>query len=76
MSTVNKRLLINKVLPGYWRVTIDNPPINLYDPEMFAELRVLMDDIEGDRDLKVVVPGLSDRRPRCAGASPQVQASR
>jgi enoyl-CoA hydratase/carnithine racemase len=55
MSTPNKRLIVNKVLPGYWRVTIDNPPINLYDPEMFAELRVLMDDIERDEKLKVVV---------------------
>lgn len=55
MSTPNKRLIVNKILPAYWRVTIDNPPINLYDPEMFAELRVLMDDIEGDDKLKVVV---------------------
>lgn len=55
MSSPAKRLLIKKILPGYWRVTIDNPPINLYDPEMFAELRVLMDDIESDKALKVVV---------------------
>jgi len=30
-------------------------PINLYDPEMFAELNVLMDTIDLDTELKVVV---------------------
>lgn len=51
----NNRLTINKVLPGYWRVVIENPPINLYDPEMFAELNVLMDKVDADKDLKVIV---------------------
>jgi enoyl-CoA hydratase/carnithine racemase len=41
--------------PSYWRVIIDNPPINLWDPSLFADLNVLMDNIEGDADLKVVV---------------------
>src|SRR6267143_1804046 len=54
MTTTN-RLTISKVTPAYWRVIIENPPINLYDPEMFAELNVLMDRIEADRELKVVV---------------------
>ncbi len=53
--TTHKRLRITEVTPAYWRVTIGNPPINLYDPEMFAELRVLMDRIETDEELKVVV---------------------
>jgi hypothetical protein len=54
MSIVN-RLTISKIMPAYWRVTINNPPINLYDPEMFAELNVLMDKIDADKELKVVV---------------------
>lgn len=41
--------------PSYWRIVISNPPLNLFDPRMFAELNVLMDDIERDNDLKVVV---------------------
>jgi enoyl-CoA hydratase/carnithine racemase len=52
---IGKRLTIKKVTPGYWRATLSNPPINLYDPELFAELRVLMDQIEADQDLKVIV---------------------
>jgi enoyl-CoA hydratase/carnithine racemase len=49
------RLTISRVTPAYWSVIIDNPPINLYDPEMFAELNVLMDTMEADTGLKVVV---------------------
>ena len=55
MSKDHKRLKIEKTTPGYWKITLNNPPINLYDPEMFAELRVLMDHIEEDKDIKVVV---------------------
>lgn len=55
MENQRQRLIVNEILPEYWRITIDNPPINLYDPEMFAELRVLMDRMEGDKDLKIVV---------------------
>src|ERR1700755_1455329 len=55
MSTTKERLNVKVVTSGYWRVTIDNPPINLYDPEMFAELRVLMDRMDADPDVKVVV---------------------
>src|SRR6201991_4113522 len=51
----SNRLTIEEVARGYWRVVIDNPPINLYDPEMFAELRVLMDRIDASDELKVVV---------------------
>lgn len=53
--TVANRLSIIHESPSYWRVVIDNPPLNLFDPEMFAELNVLMDEIEGDADLKVIV---------------------
>ncbi|MCQ1574636.1 enoyl-CoA hydratase/isomerase family protein [Neorhizobium galegae] len=53
--TAASRLVIDRSKPASWRVLIDNPPINLYDPEMFAELRLLMDSMERDRDLKIVV---------------------
>jgi enoyl-CoA hydratase/carnithine racemase len=41
--------------PGYWRVTFDNPPFNLYDPEVEAHLAAVVDQLEADRDAKVVV---------------------
>jgi enoyl-CoA hydratase/carnithine racemase len=55
MPSNQNRLTVNAVTPAYWRVIIENPPINLYDPEMFAELNVLMDKIDTDRELKVIV---------------------
>ncbi len=50
-----KRLNIDRKTPSYWHVTLNNPPLNLYDPEMFAELRMLIDRIEDHEDSKVVV---------------------
>jgi enoyl-CoA hydratase/carnithine racemase len=55
MSTIGDRLNLTEVTPGYWRVTIDNPPLNLYDPRMFAALNVLMDRIDADEEVRVVV---------------------
>lgn len=52
---MENRLKIVKESKGYWRVVIDNPPVNLFDPWMFAELNVLMDQIERDEELRVVV---------------------
>lgn len=51
----SSRLTVIRKSPGYWQVLISNPPLNLFDPDMFADLNVLMDDIENDADLRVVV---------------------
>jgi enoyl-CoA hydratase/carnithine racemase len=53
--TTDNRLTIVRQSPAYWRIAINNPPLNMFDPKMFAELNVLMDSIEKDGDLKVVV---------------------
>ena len=50
-----KRLRVTRVTVAYWNVSIDNPPINLCDPEMFAEINVLLDALETDPEAKVVV---------------------
>jgi enoyl-CoA hydratase/carnithine racemase len=41
--------------PAYWRVTIDNPPINVMGPEMVMEFQGVMDALEADEDVRVVV---------------------
>jgi enoyl-CoA hydratase/carnithine racemase len=41
--------------PGYWRVTFDNPPINVMGPEMVREFQDVIDTLEADQDVKVVV---------------------
>jgi enoyl-CoA hydratase/carnithine racemase len=41
--------------PAYWRVTIDNPPINVMGPEMVREFQELMNTLEADEEVRVVV---------------------
>lgn len=52
---MENRLKIIEETKNYWRVVIDNPPLNAFDPWMFAELNVLMDKMEKNSDLRVVV---------------------
>lgn len=48
-------LTTEKINSGYWKVIINNPPINLFGPEMSLELIALIDQMENDDNLKVVV---------------------
>ncbi|MFJ6085006.1 enoyl-CoA hydratase/isomerase family protein [Streptomyces sp. NPDC092369] len=41
--------------PGYWRVTFDNPPLNLYEPEVETALAEVVARLEAEPDVKVVV---------------------
>lgn len=49
------RLTIHKKSAGYWNVVISNPPTNMFDPLMFAELNVLVEEMEKSPDLRIVV---------------------
>lgn len=50
-----RTLRITERSAGYWRVTLDNPPVNLFDPEMIADLQTLIERLEQDDEIKVVV---------------------
>ena len=39
----------------YWRITFDNPPLNLMGPEFVLEFREIMTALEADQQVKVVV---------------------
>jgi len=54
-ENANSQLRITKRNPGYWRVTFDNPPINLQGPGMIVGVQRLLDQLEADHDVKVVV---------------------
>src|SRR6202046_3995635 len=41
--------------PAYWRVTIDNPPINVMGPEMVKQFQEVMNTLEADEQVRVVV---------------------
>ena len=46
---------VNRVSPAYWRVVMDNPPLNLMGPELVRQFRDLMGAIENEPELRVVV---------------------
>ena len=41
--------------PAYWRITIDNPPINVMGPEMVKQFQEVMNALEADEQVRVVV---------------------
>src|ERR1700722_9553702 len=53
--TKSRQLRLTRRSPSYWRVTIDNPPINVMGPEMVREFQTLIGAIESDEHVRVVV---------------------
>ena len=48
-------LHVRKLSGSRWHAVFDNPPTNMFDPALFAALRVLIDEIEQDERVHVVV---------------------
>ena len=40
---------------AYWRVTIDNPPVNVMGPQMVSDFQEVINAIEADQQVRVVV---------------------
>ena len=57
MSATKKpaQVRLTRLSPAYWRITFDNPPLNLMGPEFVLEFREIMTAIESDEQVKVVV---------------------
>src|SRR5580700_2590313 len=49
------QIRLTKRSPAYWRVTFDNPPINVMGPQTVREFQKVIDAIESDEQLRVVV---------------------
>src|SRR5476651_867500 len=49
------QIKLTRPSPRYWRVTFDNPPLNLMGPEFVLQFRKIVTAIEIDEQLKVVV---------------------
>jgi enoyl-CoA hydratase/carnithine racemase len=54
-ATKSVQLRLTKQSPAYWRVTIDNPPINVMGPQMVREFQEVIDALEVDEHVRVVV---------------------
>ena len=40
---------------AYWRVTFDNPPLNVMGPQFVRELREIITAVEADKEVRVLV---------------------
>ena len=49
------QIRVTRRSPAYWRVTINNPPINVMGPQMVQEFQKLIDALEADEHVRVVV---------------------
>jgi enoyl-CoA hydratase/carnithine racemase len=54
MGEAKTRLTVDKQVPGYWRVTLNHPPINTVDDAMYDEIFDLVQAIDAEPALKVV----------------------
>ena len=55
VSTKTPQIRLSRTSAALWRVTFDNPPLNLMGPEFVVEFSEIMNEIESDQHLKVVV---------------------
>jgi enoyl-CoA hydratase/carnithine racemase len=55
IEMTNKPLFITEVSPSYWRVTFNNPPLNMVGNEMLLALHDVVERMDASEDLKVVV---------------------
>jgi enoyl-CoA hydratase/carnithine racemase len=49
------QIRVNHISPAYWRITFDNPPLNLMGPEFVLQFREILAMLETDEHAKVVV---------------------
>ena len=54
-QTNTAQIRVTRRSQTYWRVTIDNPPINVMGPEMVRQFQEVIDDLEADKHVRVVV---------------------
>jgi enoyl-CoA hydratase/carnithine racemase len=54
-ATKPAQIRVARRSPAYWRVTIDNPPINVMGPEMVREFQEVIKALEADEHVRVVV---------------------
>jgi enoyl-CoA hydratase/carnithine racemase len=51
----SKQVHLERRTPSYWRVTFDNPPLNIFGPETIPQLNSVVTALENDSHVKVVV---------------------
>lgn len=55
VKTTPVQIHLTRRSPAYWRVTFDNPPLNVMGPETVRQFQQLINAVESDDDVRVVV---------------------
>jgi enoyl-CoA hydratase/carnithine racemase len=55
LAIADKLVFLTKESPALWRVTLNNPPVNIFGPKTIPQLNEIITAIESDKQLKVVV---------------------
>ena len=55
VATKAAQVRLNRVTDAYFRVVLDNPPLNLMGPEFVRQIREIVTTLENDERVKVVV---------------------
>jgi enoyl-CoA hydratase/carnithine racemase len=58
MDTTTKtttQIRVTRRSAAYWRITFDNPPLNVMGPQLVREMRDIVTAVEADKDVKVIV---------------------
>jgi enoyl-CoA hydratase/carnithine racemase len=54
-KTEKAQIKLTRLSSAYWRVTFDNPPLNVMGPQFVREFREIIRDVETDDEVKVLV---------------------
>jgi len=54
-AAITKQVHLTRRTNHYWRVTFDNPPLNIFDPDSIPQLNEIITALETDEHVKVVV---------------------
>jgi enoyl-CoA hydratase/carnithine racemase len=54
-KTEKAQIRITRVSNAYWRVTFDNPPLNVMGPQFVREMREIIATVEADEEVRVLV---------------------
>jgi enoyl-CoA hydratase/carnithine racemase len=54
-KTEQKQIRVTRLSSAYWRITFDNPPLNLMGAQFVREFREIIAAVEGDEEVRVLV---------------------
>ena len=53
-KTEKAQIRLTRLSSAYWRVTFDNPPLNVMGPQFVREFREIIAAVEADKEVKVL----------------------